>query len=85
MYQNPTNYDLLAEAIVAQAAKDYLELRKFLHNTREGKEARKAAKELRDIRRFFTSRWYKTLTEVDGNYLMEKLDKEFEEWKKEQV
>jgi hypothetical protein len=85
MYQNPTNYDLLAEAIVAQAAKDYLELRKFLHNTREGKEARKATKELRDIRKFFNSRWYKTLTEVDGNYLMERLDKEFEEWKKEQV
>lgn len=84
MTQEPTSYELLAEAIVAQAGKDYLELRKFLYETKDGKEARKAAKELRDIMRFFRSRYFGTLTNVDSYWLVEKLDTEFEAWKKQQ-
>lgn len=84
MTQDPTNYDLLSEAIVAQAGKDYLELKKFLYVTKEGKEARKAAKELREINRFFRSTWYKTLTDVDSDWLIAQLDAEFEAWKKQQ-
>lgn len=84
MKQDPTNYDLLAEAIVAQAGKDYLELRKFLYVAKDGKEAVKAAKELRDIMRFFRSKYFGTLTNVDSSWLISKLDEDFEAWKKEQ-
>jgi hypothetical protein len=62
-----TAYENLANAIVLQAVKDYRAAK------RTGNSGRIAS-----IRRFFRSDWFGTLTDVDGEYLIRKLDKEAE-------
>ena len=62
-----TAYENLANAIVEQAVKDYRAAK------RTGNSGRIAS-----IRRFFRSDWFRTLTDVDGEYLIRKLDKEAE-------
>lgn len=68
------NYEDLANAIVRQAADDY---RRALR----GKGYRYYAYDrlIREIERFFRSRWYRMLTHVNGEYLLEKLREEHEE------
>ena len=58
-------YENLANAIVVQAVKDY----------RAAKRTGNSGK-IASIRRFFRSDWFRALTEVDGEYLIRKLDKE---------
>ena len=75
---------LLAEAVVAQAAKDYLKTKKDLFNVNplfQGRVERLQWK-LDSAVKFFRSKWYRTLCAVDADYLMKKLDEEFEEWVK---
>lgn len=60
-----TAYENLANAIVVQAVKDYRAAK------RTGNSGRIAS-----IRRFFRSDWFGTLTDIDGEYLIRKLDKE---------
>jgi hypothetical protein len=62
-----TAYENLANAIVEQAVKDYRAAK------RTGNSGRIAS-----IRRFFRSDWFGTLTDIDGEYLIRKLDKEAE-------
>jgi hypothetical protein len=64
---NETAYENLANAIVLQAVKDYRAAK------RTGNSGRIAS-----IRRFFRSDWFGTLTDIDGEYLIRKLDKEAE-------
>jgi len=60
-------YQELANAIIIQAAKDYRKALKY-----------DDIKMKRDCVRFFRSKWFKTLTELDGEILIEKLKSEVE-------
>lgn len=73
----------LGGAIVAQAGLDYLKTRKNLEGLEDGEKRRRLEATLRDIEKFFKSRWYRELTEVDGTFLKEQLDKYYEKLKSE--
>ena len=63
-------YQNLANAIVAQAAKDYLSaLKRLKKNPRN----RMAMDEAMQLEKFFHSGWYGVLTGVDPDYLIRKL------------
>jgi hypothetical protein len=63
-------YQNLANAIVAQAAQDYLSaLKKLKKNPRN----RMAMDEAMQLEKFFHSGWYGVLTGVDPDYLIRKL------------
>lgn len=68
-----TPYQRLANAIVEQAAKDYRSALKALARDSDNAYIQDEAKSLE---RFFRSRWYGILTNVDGDYLMDKLREE---------
>ena len=63
-------YENLANAIVAQAADDYLTALRKLKRHPGNKAAMTDAMELEH---FFHSGWYGVLTNVDPNYLIRKL------------
>ena len=63
-------YQNLANAIVAQAAQDYLSaLKRLKKNPRN----RTAMDEAMQMEKFFHSGWYGVLTGVDPDYLIRKL------------
>lgn len=63
-------YQNLANAIVAQAAQDYLSaLKRLKKNSRN----RTAMDEAMQLEKFFHSGWYEILTDVDPDYLIRKL------------
>lgn len=66
-------YENLANAIVLQAVKDYRDALKRLKKKPSNKAAMADALA---CERFFHSGWYKTLTNVDGEYLINKLREE---------
>ena len=67
-------YRNLANAIVIQAANDY-------RNALEGKSyyGRQPKSVIIDVERFFHSSWYRELTKIDGDFLLEQLDREYKE------
>lgn len=62
-------YENLANAIVTQAANDYRDLL-------TGNISQSPIVNFHELTKFFTSEWFKLLTTVDGEYLMERLEKE---------
>ena len=66
-------YENLANAIVLQAVKDYRDAIKRLKKKSSNQVAMADAME---CERFFRPGWYKTLTSVDGEYLITKLREE---------
>jgi hypothetical protein len=60
-----TAYENLANAIVLQAVKDYRTAKRFRNGGSIGV-----------IRKFFRSDWFRTLTNIDGEWLIRKLDEE---------
>ena len=85
-------YTLLGEAIVKQAADDYLKCRKTLYKIENGlysylEDDKKKKKidnlhiELQDCLKFFNGEWYKQLTPLDSSVLLKNLDDAFEEYK----
>ena len=66
-------FEELANAVVIQAAKDYTKALKTLKSYPRDEKS-KVMKN--DCERFFRSSWYKTLTSVDGEFLMRTLQKE---------
>ena len=66
-------YDKLADAIVLQAVKDY---RVLLRKWKKNINNREIKRELSRIEKFFRSEWYLLLTNVDPEFLIEKLRKE---------
>lgn len=66
-------YEKLANAIIIQAAKDY---RVALRRLRRKPNNKDAASEKESIERFFRSDWFRTLTEVNGEMLIRKLNEE---------
>lgn len=66
-------YDVLANAIVLQAVKDYRDAMKKLSRGRKNVTAESTRDE---CLRFFRSGWFGILTELDPEYLIRKLDEE---------
>ena len=67
-------YEELANAVVIQACEDYK--RAYICHLRSNGKGKKTQKQLEELETFFRSDWYKTLTEVDGEFLMERLRNE---------
>jgi len=67
------NYENLANAIILQAVVDYRKALRTLSLYPYNREAR--GKE-QSIRRFFRSGWFKVLTNLDPEALIERLNKE---------
>lgn len=68
-----TRYQELANAIVEQAAKDYRAALKTLWRHPDSKAATQTTME---VERFFNSPWYAALTDIDPDYLIDRLRKE---------
>ena len=68
------NLTEITNAIVAQACTDYRDALRGNGDNPEGM--------LRELMRFFKSDWYKMLTKVDYQYLLDKLNAEWEDGKK---
>jgi len=66
-------YENLANAIVLQAVKDY---RKALKTLQMNPMSRSANADKNTLERFFLSEWYRLLTHIDGEMLIEKLNQE---------
>ena len=66
-------FEELANAIVIQAARDYTKALKKLKKYPRDAEAKQMRN---DCENFFRSPWYKTLTSVDGEFLIRKLQAE---------
>ena len=68
------NYEILANAIVEQAAKDYRWAQTALAKDAENVAATAMRSE---TERFFRSAWFGQLSRIDGEWLLEKLEGEF--------
>ena len=66
-------YENLANAIVASAAKEYMSVLKILKKSPTNENAKKT---MTDCERFFRSFWYAALTNVDCEFLIQKLREE---------
>ena len=66
-------YEDLANAIVITAVKDYRDVLKKL-NKHPNSNHLKHTKN--DIERFFRSKWYSVLTDIDPEFLIKKLNEE---------
>lgn len=69
-------YERLANAIVLQAVKDY---RDALNKNKKRPRYEPAKYTIAEVERFFHSEWYRELTSVDSNFLIEKLKSEVRE------
>ena len=66
-------YEALANAIIEQAVCDY---RSALRSLKKHPDSRAAMKEAMELEEFFHSTWYEVLTQVDPDYLIDRLRKE---------
>lgn len=66
-------YQNLANAIILSAVKDWRAARKRLKKKPQNKDAQIA---LAECEQFFRSAWFSTLTDLDGELLIQKLYKE---------
>ena len=66
-------YERLANTIVLQAVSDY---RVALKKIKAHPKNREAISEALEIEKFFRSGWYSMLTDVDGEYLIRRLQDE---------
>ena len=64
-------YQYLANAVVLQAVEDY---RNALDN--KGYDEKSPAAVLKETKKFFRSAWFRSLTNVDADYLLEQIDQE---------
>ena len=64
-------YVALANGIILQACKDY---RKYYRlHLRTSRIGDKPNEKLAEVEKFFRSEWYKSLTSVDGEYVMKRI------------
>lgn len=63
-------YEVLANEIIIRAATDYKQALKKLKKHPHDKHA---AERIAECEKFFRSRWYRKLTDVDGEFLMQRL------------
>lgn len=69
------HYEALANAIIVQAVLDYKAARRILLKHPEDILAQA---EVTKIKRFFHSKWFRTLTNVDGDYLIRQVEADIE-------
>ena len=69
----PGGWEGLAMAVIYQACEDY---RSGVRTCRRYPDSRKAASALRRTERFFTSRWFDTLANLDGRAMLTMLKEE---------
>jgi len=69
-------YENLANAIILMAVKDY---RWALNKLEKRSNYEPAKMIIKEVERFFRSSWYRELTSVDGNFLIEKIRSEVSE------
>ena len=74
LYSGLDPYQALANAVVQNAAEEYRAALKRLNKDPENVIAKA---EVQELKRFFRSQWYEVLTEVDGEYLIGMLEKEY--------
>ena len=88
-------YESLRFAIVERAANDYVHWRKDLYyfskgaiykrcsdSTTTSERVEQLIGEINKLVDFFTSQWFYELCSMDGQYILNRLDDEFEEWTK---
>ena len=68
-------YQMLANAIVTMAAKDY---RKTLRWLMRNPRSCSAKAQLATLEAFFRSDWYSVLTNVSGEWLMDRMKEEYD-------
>ena len=68
-----TNERLLLNAVVEQAAKDYIEALCKHHDAVGSKDIERHQWTITELEEFFTGEGIKSFTTLDGNYLMRKL------------
>lgn len=71
--ESASGYEGLANAIIIQACKDYRVARKKLRRNPRNRDAAALAEE---TERFFLSPWFGALTNVDGKFILQKLNEE---------
>ena len=67
------NWEALVNAIVLKAVDDY---RKARRRVRRFPGQKGAQEMIREVERFFRSRWFQMLTDTDGRIILENLKKE---------
>lgn len=70
------HYEALAHAIIVQAVIDYKAARRILEKNPKDLLAQA---EVEKIKRFFRSRYYRALTGVDADYMIQKIEADIEE------
>lgn len=68
-----SGYQALANAIIEQAVKDYRDAIRRLKRYPDSKAAMETTME---VERFLHSDWYAALTDIDSDYLIDRLRKE---------
>lgn len=76
MTNDGDGYQNLANAIIIQAVKDFRSYAKVAR--RKGYGSNQAINEMRKIVEFIKSPWFKTLSNIEPEYLLEKLKEEVE-------
>ena len=74
------NFEDLANAVVEQAAKDYLQCKKDLYMYGDMYSLRNR---ITDCVLFFRSDWFRFLTDLDGEIILSRLDRMYKQWEKE--
>lgn len=77
MNESDNPYANLANAIVLQAVKDFRKCIKVVKRNARNKE--QAIREMRKIVEFIKSPWFRVLTNLDPQVLLEKLEEEVNE------
>ena len=67
------NWEDLAQAVILQAVEDY---RRARGRVRRFPDQKGAQATIRDAERFFRSRWFAQLTDVDGEAILKRLRRE---------
>lgn len=76
MTNDGDGYQNLANAIIVQAVKDFRSYAKVAR--KNGYGSKQAINEMRKIIEFIKSPWFETLSDIDPDYLLEKLKEEVE-------
>lgn len=76
MTNEEDGYQNLANAIILQAVRDFRRYAKVVK--RRGYGSKEAVNEMRKIVEFIKSPWFRTLTNIEPEYLIEKLKEEVE-------